>query len=74
MGMVSDLSMEFRATLGDIWSLCNHVEVSKSLYIGNWWCRTDLTCSPPPHVVQSHVRGYLEPVLPHGMFESPSYL
>ena len=35
MSMVSDLSMGFRAKLGNLWSLCNHVETSKQLYIGN---------------------------------------
>ena len=29
MGMVSNLSMGFRAKLGDIWSLCNHVGPAK---------------------------------------------
>ncbi len=32
MGMVSYLSMGFRAMSGDIWSLCNHVEGSKGLH------------------------------------------
>ncbi len=35
MDMVSDLSMGFRALSGDIWCLCNYVEVSKLLCMGN---------------------------------------
>ena len=30
MGMVSDFSMEFRAKLGNPWSLCNHMGPSKN--------------------------------------------
>ena len=33
MDNVSDLSMGFRAKLGNTWSLCNHVETSKQVYI-----------------------------------------
>ena len=35
MSMVSDLSKGFMAKLGNLWSLCTHVETSKQLCIGN---------------------------------------
>ena len=35
MSMVSNLSKGFMAKLGKLWSLCNHVETSKQLCIGN---------------------------------------
>ncbi len=34
MDMVSDLSIGFRAKLGNFWSPCNHLEIPKQLYIG----------------------------------------